>query len=206
MGPVEALDAALEQHLSAVQRTAFGAPAGGGPEWDGLLRHYGITPLDAGERGMIVQYMRLSRGAVPAEMRMVLGGLRAWALGEIDKIRQSGTATQNDTRFVQLQQRVETLVDAECAGYERALGVAPPAPAAPAAPAIVAANAPKGPSLGSIFANAQKTSQEVPWAGQKFNIVGTLNCMHCGGPQEQPQDFMCRYCRRPIAGSIKPTL
>jgi hypothetical protein len=58
--------------------------------------------------------------------------------------------------------------------------------------------------LGSIFANAQQTSKEVPWAGQSYKTVGTLTCVHCGGPQQQPTDFMCRYCRRPIAGSIKP--
>lgn len=209
MGPVEALDAALSQHLSAVQRAAYNAPPGGGPEWDGLLRHYGITPLDASERGTIVQCMHLPRGAVPAEMRMVLGGLRSWALGEIDRLKQSGAANLSPS-FFQLQQRVETLVDAECAGYERALGLAPlppaPPPPPPGGPPIVAANAPKGPSLGSIFANAQKTSQEVPWAGKQYNMVGTLTCVHCGGPQEKPQDFMCRYCRRPIAGTTKPTV
>ena len=72
-----------------------------------------------------------------------------------------------------------------------------PAPAAPAAPAA--------PSLASIFANAQSTSKEVPWANMKHQSVLNLNCVHCGGPQEQPQDFMCKYCRRPIAGAIKPT-
>jgi hypothetical protein len=39
----------------------------------------------------------------------------------------------------------------------------------------------------------------------KYKSVLNLNCVHCGGPQEQPQDFMCKYCRRPVAGSIKPT-
>jgi hypothetical protein len=108
MGMVEALDAALAQHLAAIQHAAT------------------------------------SRRAAPAELA--------------------------------LQHRIATLV-----------------PAVDAAPA--------GPSLGSIFANAQKTSKEVPWAGQVYRSVMSLNCVHCGGPQEQPQDFMCKYCRRPIAGN-----
>jgi hypothetical protein len=72
--------------------------------------------------------------------------------------------------------------------------------AAAAAPAQPAA-----PSLASIFANAQQTSKEVPWANVKHKNVATLTCVHCGGPQEQPADFMCKYCRRPIAGSLEPT-
>ena len=200
MGPVEALDAALAQHLGAVQRAAISSAPGGGPEWDAILRHYGVPALDPVERSTIVSCMHLSRGAVPAEFRVVLSGLQSWAQRELDGLRASGAATASPS-FGMVQQRVASLIDVEIAGYERALGIAPPPPmAAPAPPA-----APAGPSLASIFANAQQTSKEVPWAGQKFKSVGTLNCVHCGGPQEQPQDFMCRYCRRPIAGSIKPT-
>lgn len=202
MGPVEALDAALTQHLSAIQRAAMHSPPGGGPDWDGILRHYGHAPLDVQERTMIVSCMHLSRGAVPAELRMVLLGLQGWAQRELEQLRASGMA-QGSPALGHVQHRVTTLVDAEMAGYERALGIPPSAPMPP--PPVAAPIAPVGPSLGSIFANAQATSKEVPWAGMKYKSVGNLNCVHCGGPQEQPQDFMCKYCRRPIAGSIKPT-
>jgi hypothetical protein len=84
------------------------------------------------------------------------------------------------------------------------VGVAP-APAAVPAAMPAPAPSPGAPALASIFANAQQTSKEVPWADMKFKQVGALTCVHCGGPQEQPADFMCKYCRRPIAGSIKPT-
>ena len=203
MGPVEALDAfgaALAQHLSAIQRTAISSPPGGGAEWDTLLRHYGHTPFDPQERAMSVSNMRLSRGAVPAELRVVLVGLQQWAQGELGRLRASGAAHGSPT-LAQLEQRIAGVVDFEVAAYERALGIPPSAPMAqPPAPAP-----PAGPSLASIFANAQQTSKEVPWAGMKYKSVVNLNCVHCGGPQEQPQDFMCKYCRRPIAGSIKPT-
>lgn len=201
MGPVEALEAALAQHLSAVQSTAFNSPPGGGAEWDGVLRHYGHAALDGQERSMIVSCMRLSRGAVPAEFRMVLAGLQAWAQGQVDQLRANGA--HGSPSFGRLEQRVHGLVDDEIPAYERALGIAPSAPMEqqPSAPPPQ----PAAPSLASIFANAQSTSKEVPWAGMKYKSVLNLNCVHCGGPQEQPQDFMCKYCRRPVAGNIKPT-
>ncbi len=202
MGPVEALEAALMQHLSTIQRTAFSSAAGGGGEWDTLLRHYGHAPFDPQERAMTVANMRLSRGAVPAELRVVLLGLQAWAQGELGRLRASGAAHAS-AALPHLEHRIKALVDHEVAAYERALGIPPSAPMAP--PPVVAAAAPAGPSLASIFANAHQTSKEVPWAGMKYKSVVNLNCVHCGGPQEQPQDFMCKYCRRPIAGSIKPT-
>jgi len=201
MGPVEALDAALAQHLSAVQRAAFNSAPGGGAEWDAILRHYRVAPLDPQERQMIVSCMHLSRGAVPAEFKMVIAGLHAWAKTELDRLQASGVAPASPA-FGAVSQRIALLVEVEEQAYERALGIPPPPPRSPIAAAPAA---PAGPSLASIFANAQSTSKEVPWANMKHKSVGNLNCVHCGGPQEQPQDFMCKYCRRPIAGSIKPT-
>jgi hypothetical protein len=189
MGTVEALDAALAQHLSAIQHAAIASAPGGGGPWDVLLRHYGHTPFAPQERAMIVQCMHLTRGAVPAELRVVLIGLQGWAQRELDRLRATGVAN-GSPNVDALQHRIAMLVDAEVSAYERALGVVPSVAVAPA-----------GPSLGSIFANAQKTSKEVPWAGQTYKSVMNLNCVHCGGPQEQPQDFMCKYCRRPIAGN-----
>ncbi len=201
MVTVEALDAALAQHLSAIQHAAITSPPGGGGAWDVLLRHYGHAAFDPQERAMIVACMHLTRGAVPAELRVVLIGLQGWAQRELDRLRTAG-ATRGSPNVDALQHRIAMLVDAEVSAYERALGIPPSVPMA--APAVTAA-APAGPSLASIFANAQQTSKEVPWAGMTYKSVVNLNCVHCGGPQEQPQDFMCKYCRRPIAGSIKPT-
>jgi hypothetical protein len=197
MGPLESLDAAITQHVQTIHRAASACAAGGGPEWYGLLRHYGLAPLDGSERGFIVTHMRLARGAVPAEVRAAFAGLQKWAHTEMERLRNAGQMAPPH-----LHQRVSELVDRETSTYERSIGVAPPAPAAPAAPPAYAPPA-GAPALASIFANAQSTSKEVPWANQKYSAVQTLNCVHCGGPQEQPQDFMCRYCRRPIAGERK---
>lgn len=189
MSSVHALDAAVTQHVTAIHRAASASPAGGGPEWDALLRHYGLAPLDRQERSFIVSAMRLPRGAVPAEVRAAFAGLARWAHGEMDRLRSGGQLAPPE-----LHQRIAELAERETAAYERALGLAPPSPS------------PGAPSLASIFANAQQTSKEVPWANMKYNAVANLTCVHCGGPQEQSDDFMCKYCRRPIAGAIKPTV
>ena len=201
MGPIESLDAAITNHVQAIHRAATACPPGGGPEWDGLLRHYGLAPLEHGERSFIVTHMKLTRGAVPAEVRSAFAGLQRWAQGEVERLRNAGHPAPPH-----LFQRLSTIVDQETSAYERSIGVAPPPPqgqgAGPAAPPAYAP--PTGaPALASIFANAHSTAKEVPWANQKYNAVQTLNCVHCGGPQEQPLDFMCRYCRRPIAGERK---
>lgn len=75
------LEDAVAQHVSAIHRTASASPAGGGPEWDALLRHHGLAPLDAAERSFIAQQMCLARGAVPAEVRAAFLGLQAWGDG-----------------------------------------------------------------------------------------------------------------------------
>ncbi len=195
---VDALSAALRQHVDHVLNTAASSPPGGGPAWDELLRFYRITAHDGQERAMIVQYMRLQRGATPAEVRAVLEGLRTWAFGEIDRMRLDPSIGDSPA-LGQLHGAAQTLVDRETANYERSIGIQP-APVAPAPP-----KKPAGPSVGSIFANAQQTSKEVPWANMEYKQVATLTCVHCGGPQETPLDFMCKFCRRPIAGTVKPT-
>ena len=202
MDPVTALVAALAQHLGAIQRAAYGAPPGGGPAWDAMLRHYGVPALDPQERAMIVSCMHMQRGAVPAEVRVVFAGLQAWLQRELEPLRASFSGSPH---LATLQQRAASLVDHEIAGYERAVGIVPSQPVAGPVSGPAAPVAPAAPSLASIFANAQSTSKEVPWANMKHKNVINLSCVHCGGPQEQPQDFMCKYCRRPIAGSIKPT-
>jgi hypothetical protein len=146
---------------------------------------------------MAVQHFRLTRGATPGEVRMVLASLAAWATGEAMRLAQDPALAHEAAG---LRTWIDGLVDGETREYERSVGVVAPPPAAPSPPA-----GPAAPSLGSIFANAQQTSKEVPWANMKYDQVATLTCVHCGGPQEKPMDFMCKYCRRPIAGSFVPT-
>ena len=128
---------------------------------------------------------------------MALSSLVGWGRSEAGRLGQSpGLASE----LPGLHAWLDGLVDRETREYEAAIGVPPPAPVA-----SPSRQAPAAPSLASIFANAQETSKEVPWANMKYEQVATLTCVHCGGPQEKPSDFMCKYCRRPIAGAITPT-
>jgi hypothetical protein len=194
---IDALASAIATHVRAVRETAAASPAGGGPAWDALLQHYRLAPFDPRERATVVQCLRLTRGATPGEVRMTLAALVAWATGEAARLAQDPTLAAEVPR---LRAWVDTLVDGETREYERSIGVVAPPPAPPPA-----APAPAAPSLGAIFANAQQTSKEVPWANMKYETVTNLTCVHCGGPQERPMDFMCKYCRRPIAGATLPT-
>jgi hypothetical protein len=194
MGPVAHLDIAIAQHLDAIRAAALGSAAGGSAAWDATLAHYGVPRLADDERRQIVAAMRLSRGAVPAELRLLVAALERWARGQLAGL--AAAAGPEGHALAALERKLSALVDVETSAYERALGIAPPPPAAtppPAAPAPI--------GLASIFANAQETSKQVPWANQVYENVATLTCVHCGGPQETPADFMCRYCRRPIAGT-----
>jgi len=189
MGPIESFSELVAQSVSAIHTAAASAAPGGDANWDGLLRHYGVTPFDVGERALIVQRMGLSRGATPAEVRVVLLAVQRWAEAELARLR-SDPAVATAASLGPLSERIASLAERETSAYERALGL-PRAPAPrPAAPA---------PSVASIFANADQTSKEAEWGSAKYRQVSSLTCVHCGGPQERPMDFLCRYCRRPIA-------
>jgi len=199
MGPIESLDAIVTRHVSAIHGAACSAAAGGDATWDGLLRHYGVTPFDPRERALIVRGMRLSRGATPAEVRVVLLEVQRWAERELVRIRSDG-APLGSSALGLLSDRIAFLADRETSTYEQMLGLPRLRVSEPATPPVAAA-----PSLASIFANADQTSKQAGWATSKHAHVNSLTCVHCGGPQERPMDFMCRYCRRPIAGTLEPT-
>jgi hypothetical protein len=60
---------------------------------------------------------------------------------------------------------------------------------------------PTSSTLASVFANAERTAKEVPWAGQKHDESMVLHCPRCGAPQEAALDFVCRYCKKPMGQS-----
>ncbi len=198
MGPLETFEALLGQHLRAVYETAAASPPGGGPAWDALLAHYGVHGVGPQERAMVVQAMGLVRGPTPGEVRIVFDAVGRWAQAELGRLA-ADPAVSAQPRAAWLAQQLTTLAQVQTEQYERS--VVPRAPPIAAPPVV----APAAPALASIFANAQQTSKQVPWANATYDQVATLTCMHCGGPQEKPQDFMCRYCRRPIAGKLEPT-
>ena len=118
-----------------------------------------------------------ARGMAPLDLRNALVGLQTWARREMDKLRVDPAA---GPWLAWLEPRLASLVP-------------PEAPAPPGGPPAMS------PALASIFGNAQSTSKEVPWANMKYSTVAMLTCVHCGGPQHAPADFVCRYCKKPIA-------
>ncbi len=172
----------LNRHLGAVLGAAYGCPPGGGRAWDQALAWYGVQPLPANERVGEAMGRNMSRGAVPREVTRVLDAIAAWALRELDAIAPYLGA---DPRFAPLRHRVCTLSAFETGRYEAA--VMPPAASSP--------------SVGSIFANASATAGKAPWAMVKVEPNSVLVCMHCGAPQQRPLDFVCKYCRKSLAGT-----
>ncbi len=197
MGAVEDLEAQIATHTRAILDAAMNAELGGGPSWDRWLQHYGVSPFPAGERAAVVQALKMTRGATPGEVRLLLGSLSTWAQNEVARLSRDPQCAGHP-RLAQLHQAAAGLPDRETAAYERMVGIQPPPPPAPE-PAGPPAPPPGMPGLGAIFANAQSTSKEVPWANMKYKQSSVLTCVHCGGPQEAALDFICRFCRRPIA-------
>src|SRR5450432_1605805 len=88
MSPIESLAASLEQHAQYVLQAAANTPPGGGAAWDAVLANYRIPPFPPDERAASVQNLRMTRGALPGEVRAVLSGLSQWATGELARMRQ----------------------------------------------------------------------------------------------------------------------
>lgn len=197
MGAVEDLEAQVATHVRAICATAASVPAGGGAAWDQMLGHYRLQGFGPDERASVACALGMTRGATPGEVHVVLDALGRWAQCEAGRLSQD-PALVGHPRLRTLTQDLAGMPARETELYERSVGLVKPMPP-PAAPVGVAPM----PALGNIFANAQTTSKEVPWANMKYKQTAVLTCVHCGGPQEVAQDFLCRFCRRPIAGRLE---
>lgn len=111
------VEAAIAQHLQAIHQTAASSPAGGGPAWDALLRHYGVAGVSPQERAAVVSGLNLVRGATPGEVRIVIEALVRWANPQLARPLPP------------------TMVDDEVKKYENAIGLVEPG-AAPAVSSI----------------------------------------------------------------------
>lgn len=174
----------VSEHVEAIHRTASAAPPGGGPAWDALLSHYQLAGVGSAEREATVRGMGIARGAVVAEVHMVLEALARWGRHQLGLL---GGDPQADAELAAMPHR-------ETARYQAQLPrVPPPPPAAPRA-------APAGPpGLAAIFQNASSTSKQASWA-QPEHQEAVLSCPHCGAPQQEVRQFVCSYCHRPLGG------
>ena len=124
----------------------------------------------------------MTRGAVPSEVTRALEAVQAWAEHELSALVPA-SGLVSDPQLGALTVRIARLVPSETARYEAA--VVPQ----------------RSPSVGSIFANASATAGAVPWANVKVSPASVTICVHCGAPQEAALDFLCRYCKQPMAGA-----
>jgi len=198
MGAVEELEAQVATHVRAICGTAASVPAGGGPAWDQLLAHYQLRGFGPDERTSVARALGMTRGATPGEVNVALESLARWAQGEVNRLA-TDPALAAHPRLRALAQDLPAMPARETEVYERSVGLV----RAPMPPPAAAPGAAPMPALGNIFANAQSTSKEVPWANMQYKQTAVLTCVHCGGPQEVAQDFLCRFCRRPIAGRLE---
>lgn len=67
-----------------------------------------------------------------------------------------------------------------------------------AVPDAVAAQVKPPSAMKSIFANARRTAQQVPWAGMTFDRRVSVSCPSCGAAQERARVFRCRYCSQDL--------
>jgi hypothetical protein len=173
------VEAEVHRHAATILSAADRCPPGGNREWDGLLALYRVTPQPAVDRVSEVMGRRMTRGAVPTEVRRALESVASWARGELQQLAPLLPA---DPRLRAVEDRIARL-GAEADRYESA--AAPPA----------------GPSVGSIFANATATAGQAPWQSVKVPASTVLVCGGCGAPQQTSLDFRCRYCASPMGAT-----
>lgn len=183
--PIAALDQLISQHLSSILNTAYACPPGGNRSWNDLLAYYGVVPEAPAERLNTSRDLRMTRGAIPAEVGRVLDGLQRWAQGQLQATYTS-PGIANTPQYAALIVRIQGLSWQERKRYEEA--VIPR----------------KEPSVGSIFANASSTAAETPWANVRVEPANVLVCWSCGAPQEKAMNFTCRYCSQPLGGPSQP--
>lgn len=148
-----------------------------------MLAHYRLSGVGPAEREATVRGMGIERGAVPAEVQMVLEALALWGRHHLAQLEPDAAA---ETELQVMPQREVARYVAQLP--HRVPTTPPPAPLA-ASP----------PGLASIFENASETSRHASWA-QASEQEAVLSCPHCGGPQQQIRNFLCSYCHRPLGG------
>jgi hypothetical protein len=172
------LEGEIGRHQITIVSAAGQCPPGGNRAWDGVLAAYRVAPLPPADRVSEAVGRRMTRGAVPTEVRRALESVAAWALGELGAL---APALAQNERFQLAQLQVSGLA-LEADRYESAVS-----------PSLA-------PSVGAIFANASAAAGQSAWRSVKVPASLVLVCPTCGAPQQKPLDFHCPYCGGSIAG------
>ena len=197
---LDAFEANVRNHVAVIVGAAGASPPGGNGVWDRVLAHYGESPEAPLKRLEDVASAGQVRGATTVELRRALEAMVRGACTELDRIADAasggrvsagGAVTGDadlDARLATDRALLSRLTESETSKYIAA--VSPPRHAVAA-------------SVGSVFANAQATAKQAPWANVKVDPSRVLQCAACGAPQEVALDFVCRYCRSPMGKIAK---
>ena len=185
MGPVAHLDTAIAQHLDGIRAAAVASAAGGGPAWDAMLAHYGVARLADDERRQIVAAMVYRAAAVPAELPELLAGWSV-ARGSGRARCQAGPEGTRSPRSSAAGPAVRRRARRLRAPWRRA----PPPPQRRRPPR-------PPPSAGFLFATPTRPRSRS--SGQP--VYANVATRPRARADRMTPAILCRYCRRPIAGT-----
>jgi hypothetical protein len=190
-GWLAAFEQNVEAHVQGVLAACRAAAPDGDAACDELLRRHEAQPDPLLARVVASQNPTAPRGASPDELRRVLEAVATRAQAELHAFVATSPTAATLPVHGRIAARLASMALHESNRHREALASA--RSGLPAAPAV---------SVGGIFANAARTAPETPWAQsyQQGAAANTLTCAHCGGAQERPLDFACRYCRKPMGG------
>ena len=145
-------------------------PAGRSPQWDAVCTKWGVAQLSDEERTQIRAGTRPTKGAAVMEMQLVVSAIVQRGRYELGSLRTPAYHYDLDRLFDQVQRAVES-AEADVMTQYRNLVL---------------------PKRGGMFANATANVSGNP---KPMGAAGsTLLCRTCGAPQQQPEDFLCKYC------------
>lgn len=180
----------VEGYVRQTLETARRAQPEGDAGWVELRSRYGVSPDPLLARWVASLDPSRRQGASAEELRQVLEALAGWARRELAAFVQQAPGALAHPAYRRLDERLTRMPLDEVARYRDALAARFLPGAAPGA----------APAVNSIFANAARTAGETPWAATYHQgaQANTLICPYCGGAQERPLDFLCRYCKKPM--------
>jgi ribosomal protein L37AE/L43A len=185
---LDQFEATLKNQVAQLQAAAKSAAPGGVGDWEGVVAHFGLPPIDRAQRVQQAGQRRHTRGAFPEEFEAVvarLGQQAAQMLAQMQHWHAAALAADPSAaqRVQGLAQTVAELAAEQRRAYEDGLkpktGVG---------------------GLAGIFANASATAKLTPWADLEYDTHLTLSCPSCGSPQRTRLVFCCEYCGSSLFG------
>ena len=185
---LDQFEATLKNQLAQLQEAAKSAAPGGVGDWEGVVAHFGLPPIERARRVQQAGQRGHTRGAFPEEFEAVVDQLAQQAqqlLTQLHGWHAAALAADPAAagRLEQLTQTVASLAAEQRRAYEDGLkpttGVG---------------------GLAGIFANASATAKLSPWAELEYDTHLTLSCPGCGSPQRTRLVFDCEYCGSSLFG------